>query len=169
MKRVLKPFIAIVAIVYFLIDAVMMVLARPVARWLSQLKLFAGLRAWIVSLRPYPCLALFALPLILLEPAKPCGAYLIATGHLMIGVALLAVAEIMKLVIVERLFAVSRNRLLSIPAFAWFYRHYRQIIDRLKATAAWQTAYRWSKIAQWRLGLQLSASPKLGRVSYQRW
>jgi hypothetical protein len=42
MKRVLKPFIAIVAIVYFLIDAVMMVLARPVAHWLSQLKLFAG-------------------------------------------------------------------------------------------------------------------------------
>jgi hypothetical protein len=136
MNRFLKPIIAVIASIYFLIAGAMMVVACPIVNWLAQLGFFSGLRAWIVSLRPYPTLALFALPLILLEPAKHCGAYLIAKGHLMVGLLLLAVAEILKLVLLERLFAVSKDKLMSIPAFAWIYRHFRQIIDRLKPTSA---------------------------------
>jgi AraC-like DNA-binding protein len=41
-----------------------------------------SLRAQIVSLRPYPTLALFAVPLIVLEPVKPVAAYLAGTATL---------------------------------------------------------------------------------------
>lgn len=170
MNSILKAIMAVIAVIYFLIDAVTMVVARPLANLLARLTLFSELRAWIISLQPYPTLALFALPIILLEPAKPCGAYLVAKGHLMFGLLLLAVTEILKLVIVQRLFAVGKNKLMSIPTFARIYRHYRHIIDRLQATAAWQMVRRWRKIAQIAIRrlMRFNPQPKLGRILYQR-
>jgi hypothetical protein len=47
---------------------------------------------------------LFLVPVIILEPVKPVGAYLIATNHLVSGVSLIAIGELLKIVIVERLF-----------------------------------------------------------------
>jgi hypothetical protein len=170
-NRLLKPIIVLLATVYLVVDAIMMVVARPVANWLSERRIFSGLRAWIVSLPPYPTLALFALPVVLLEPAKPYAAYLIATGHFIIGLAVFAVGEILKLIIIERLFSVSCQKLLSIPAFAWGYGHYCRTMSFLKATAIWQTARRWSKIAQYSIrsfALHLKASQKAGRISFQR-
>jgi hypothetical protein len=96
----LKPIIVVLATVYFLVDAMLMVVARPVADWLAERQIFSGLKTWIVSLSPYPTLALFALPVILLEPAKPYAAYLVATGHLIIGLTVFAVGEILRLVII---------------------------------------------------------------------
>jgi hypothetical protein len=170
-NRLLKPVILLLATVYFVVDAALMVFARPVAEWISECRVFCGLKAWIISLRPYPTLALFALPLILLEPAKPVAAYLAATGHVIFGLFVFAAAELLKLVIVERLFTVTRQKLMSIPAFARVYREYRQIMDRLQATAAWKAARRWSKIAQYSIrsfAMQLKTSQKPRRISFQR-
>jgi hypothetical protein len=170
-NRSIKPVILVLAIVYFVVDAVLMVIARPLADWLSERRIFCGLKGWIVSLRPYPTLALFALPLILLEPAKPLAAYLVATGHVISGLSLFAAGELLKLVIVERLFAISRQKLMSIPGFAWVYGQYRQIMARLEATAVWQAMRRWSKIAQYSIRafvMQLKTSQKLARISFQR-
>jgi hypothetical protein len=170
-NRLLKPIIVLLATVYFVVDAVLMAVARPVANWLSEQRIFSGLKAWVVSLAPYPTLALFALPVILLEPAKPYAAYLVATGHFIIGLAVFAVGEILKLIIIERLFSVSCQKLLSIPAFAWGYGRYCRFMSFLKATAVWQAARRWSKIAQYSIrsfALTLKASQKAGRISFQR-
>jgi hypothetical protein len=170
-NRLLKPVIVLLATGYFVVDAVLMVVARPVADWLSERRIFCGLKAWIVSLSPYPTLALFALPVILLEPAKPCAAYLVATGHFIIGLTVFAVGEILKLVIIERLFAVSCQKLLSIPVFAWGYGHYYRILNALKATSVWQAVRRWSKVAQYSIrsfALHLKASQKPARISFQR-
>jgi hypothetical protein len=134
-------------------------------------KRYKTAKAWIVSLAPYPTLALFALPVILLEPAKPYAAYLVATGHFIIGLTVFAVGEILKLVIIERLFSVSCQKLLSISAFAWGYGHYCRFINTLKATSVWQAVRRWSKIAQYSIrsfALQLKASQKPARISFQR-
>ena len=79
------------------------------------------LRVWIRSLRPYPSLALFSVPVIILEPVKPVAAYLAATGQLVSSVVTLVVGEVLKLVLVERLFSLIRDKLLKIPAFAWAY------------------------------------------------
>jgi hypothetical protein len=170
-NRFLKPVILVVATIYFVVDAVLMVVARPVADWLAKLLAFCGLKAWIASLRPYPTLALFAVPVAVLEPAKPFAAYLAATGHVTAGLMIFSCAEILKLVIIERLFSVSRDKLLSIPAFAWLYGEYSRITNIMTRTAAWQAAWRWRKIVQNSirgLVLQLKRSQKPARISFQR-
>jgi hypothetical protein len=168
-NRLIRPLIFLLASIYFLVDAVFIAVARPVARWLADRKVFEGLKAWIVSLPPYPTLALFAVPLIVFEPAKPAAAYLAATGHLVVGLVIFVVAEILKLVLVERLFAVSRDKLMSIPAFAWAYRQYRLIRERLEATEAWQATRRLSKIAQYAVrSYLLELSQRSARISFQQ-
>jgi uncharacterized membrane protein len=147
-NHVLKPLVVAIAAIYFLADAIFATIATPLARWLGGLRIFARLRTWIRSLRPYPSLALFAVPLIILEPVKPVSAYLAATGHVRLGLMVLVVGELLKLVLVERLFSINRDKLLSIPAFAWAYGKYRLAMDWRVAMEAWQMVRRWSRIAR---------------------
>jgi hypothetical protein len=144
-KRILKPLIVAIAAVYFLADAIFATLSHPLSRWIGELRVLASLRSWIRSLRPYPSLALFAVPLIVLEPVKPVAAYLAATGHVRPGLMVLIVGEILKLVLVERLFSINRDKLLSIPAFAWAYGKYRFVVDWLESSEAWQMVLRWNR------------------------
>src|SRR3954451_6996584 len=147
-NRLLKPIIIAIAVLYFLADAIFATIAHPLARWLGDARVLARLRGWIRSLRPYPSLALFVVPLVILEPVKPVAAYLAATGQVRMGLMVLIVGEILKLVLVERLFTINRDKLLSIPAFAWGYGKYRLAKDWLESTEAWQIVRRWSAIAR---------------------
>jgi hypothetical protein len=147
-NRILKPFVVVLAAIYFLVDAVFITAARPLANWIEKHWALRRLRGWIGSLRPYPTLALFAVPLIVLEPVKPVAAYLAATEQVAWGMTVLVVGEILKLVLVERLFSISRDKLMSIPAFAWSYGKYRLAKDWLESTEAWQMVRRWSRIAR---------------------
>jgi hypothetical protein len=147
-NRIVKPFIVVFAAIYFLADAIFAAIAHPLARWIGDHWVFCRLRTWIRSLRPYPSLALFAVPLIILEPVKPVAAYLAATGQVELALTVLVVGEILKLVLVERLFCINRDKLLSIPAFAWAYGKYRMVMDRLESIEAWQIVRRWSRIAR---------------------
>lgn len=127
-----------IATVYFLVDGIFADVTRPIAAWLGRKRLLERVRRWITSLRPYPALALFAVPVIVLEPAKPLSAYLIGTGHFFAGAVVFITAEVLKLTVVERLFHLNRKKLLSIPAFAWGYRHWRRMMDFLESTEAWR-------------------------------
>jgi hypothetical protein len=148
-NSILKSVIFVVAAVYIGVDAVFLIVAQPVADWVSKRRILEGLRAWIASLRPYPTLALFMVPLIALEPLKPVAAYLTATGHVRVALTTFVVGEILKLVILERLFAISRDKLMLIPAFSCTYQKFCQIRNWLEATDAWQAARHWSKVAQY--------------------
>ena len=118
MKRILKPVTYVLAALYFLADAAFMAIAKPISDWLARHVVLRRLRAWIRSLRPYPSLALFSVPVIMLEPVKPVAAYLAATGQMVSSVVTLIVGELLKLVLVERLFSLTRDKLMKIPAFA---------------------------------------------------
>jgi hypothetical protein len=144
-KKIWKPFIVLLATIYFMADALFAAVAQPLSRWLSRQRLLGRLRGWIRSLRPYPSLALFAVPVIILEPVKPVAAWLAATGQLMTSVTVLVVGEILKLVLVERLFSLNRDKLMSIPAFAWGYGKYRLARNWLESLEAWQMVRRWSR------------------------
>jgi hypothetical protein len=146
-NRIFKPIIYLLAAIYFLADAIFMPIARVAADWFSRRFAFVGLRNWIESLRPYPALALFAVPVLLLEPVKPIAAYLAATGHIAVSICMLVVSEILKLVLVERLFALTRNRLMTIPAFAWAYAGFARAKDWLESSGAWRSVRRSSQIA----------------------
>ena len=142
-KRILKSIVFLLATVYFIVDAIFLTIATPLARWMARQKVFVRLRKWIGSLRPYPSLALFAVPLIVLEPVKPVAAYLIAVGQVAAGTTVLIIGETLKLVIVERLFKLCRRKLLKIPMFAWGYSHWREGVDWIVSMRAWQAARRW--------------------------
>src|SRR5437588_7759798 len=101
-KRILKPVTYALAALYFLADAAFMAIAKPISDWLARHVVLRRLRAWIRSLRPYPSLALFSIPVIMLEPIKPVAAYLAATGQMVGSVVILIVGELLKLVLIER-------------------------------------------------------------------
>ena len=172
MKRILKPLIFVVAAVYFLVDAMVLTLARPIARWLARHWVFDRLRTWIVSLRPYPTLALFMVPVLILEPVKPVAAYLTATGHIAGGVTILLVGELLKLVLIERLFCISRDKLMSIAAFAWCYDRLRQAREWVESSSVWQLVRRWSLVIRRAIRthvVELNAPAlKPQRLSWQR-
>jgi len=142
LKRLSTPVVVLAAALYFLIDAVFLALLRPLAVRLARLPVFVRVMAWVATLGPYPTLVLFLVPIVLLEPVKPIGAYLIGTGHVIGGLVLLAVAELLKVTIVERLFHMSRDKLLTIRWFAWLYVHVTHWLDWLKALPAWQAVVR---------------------------
>jgi hypothetical protein len=142
LRAILMPIVAIFAIVYFLIDALFLSMLRPVGRLLGRLDPVILLTGWVRSLRPYPTLILFLVPLIVLEPAKPVGFYLMASRHVRMGVFVIAIAEVLKIVIVERLFHMSRDKLLSIGWFARIYRFVMRYLDWLRRLPAWQATRR---------------------------
>ena|ERR1700726_330036 len=108
--------IFILATMYFMVDGVFSYITYPISVWIAKKKLFERARIWVMSLRPYPSLALFAIPVIVLEPAKPLARYLIGTGYFFTGAVTFITAEVLKLTFVERLFHLNRTKLLSIPA-----------------------------------------------------
>src|SRR5258708_27489559 len=107
-----------VATAYCVADGLFSYVRRPISAWIGKMRVFERARRWIASLRPYPSLALFAVPVIILEPVKPLAGYLAATGHLMASAITFIAGEVLKLTFVERLFELNRTKPLSIPAFA---------------------------------------------------
>jgi hypothetical protein len=145
-KRILTLIVTVVAILYFLVDALFLWLVRPFAVKLARLPVFHRVGPWVRSLGPYPTLVLFLVPVAILEPIKPLGLYLIGTGHAMEGVLLIASAELLKITLVERLFHMSRDKLLSIR---WFARGYAVVMGwwrYLQALRAWQAV--WKQVAR---------------------
>src|SRR5258707_11177005 len=145
-SRVLSPVAAAAAALYFLIDAVFLsavrTIIRPLARALSRLRIFNALAAWLASLGPYPTLVLFLVPVIILEPVKPVGAYLIATSHLVSGVSLIAIGELLKILIAARLFHFSRDKLMSIPALSRVYNWAEAWLEYFRSKPLWCATYR---------------------------
>ena len=125
-KRILKVLTYVAAGLYLLVDAIFMTLAKPIADWIDKNVPLRRLRDWIRSLPPYPSLALFSIPVIVLEPIKPVAAYLAATGQFLSAAVTFIFGELLKLVLVERLFNLTREKLMRIPAFARLYQWYSQ-------------------------------------------
>jgi hypothetical protein len=142
MTRVWNTPVFIIATLYFVVDGVFSHITRPITVWLAKQKLLERARLWVTSLRPYPSLALFAIPVIILEPAKPLAGYLLGTGHFFLGAVTFIAAEVLKLTLVERLFQLNREKLLSIPAFAWGYRYWRDMMDVVESMEIWRASRR---------------------------
>jgi len=139
LERIFKPFVFVLAAIYFVVDAAFWTIARPVTRLFGDRWIFERARTWIKSLRPYPTLAVFIVPVIVLEPAKPLAAYLTATGHVGSGLMVLGIAELLKLVLIERLFNICRDKLMSIPAVAWGYGKFQQARNWVESLNAWRS------------------------------
>jgi hypothetical protein len=86
------------------------------------------------------------------------------------GSVVLIVGELLKLLLIERLFSVSRDKLMSIPVFAWFHDKFCQGQDWVISLQAWQLMRRWSfnaKRAVQRRVLEFKTAQKKKRLSWQ--
>lgn len=142
MARVWNGPVFIVAALYFVVDGVFSYVTQPIAAWIADRRVLERVRRWIISLGPYSSLALFAVPVIILEPAKPLAGYLIGTGHFFAGAVTFIAAEVAKLTVVERLFQLNREKLLSIRAFAWGYQYWRHIMEVIESLEVWKASRR---------------------------
>jgi hypothetical protein len=154
MKRALKFLGYALVTVYFVADLVFETVARPLSAWIGRLKILRALNAWIAGLRPYPALALFSVPVVILETVKPVGAFLVSAGHVMEGALTIAVGEILKITLVERLFRLTRDRLMQIPTFAMLYRHWLRFHEWVTSSEIW----RWVRDHMARLKLQFKTA-----------
>jgi hypothetical protein len=155
LARLLKPLVAVVAAIYFVIDALVLAIVKPVLRRIAHLKFFQFFAAWIASLGPYPTLAAFLIPVILLEPIKPVAAYLIASGRVVAGVTALVVGEVLKIMIIERIFQIGRPKLMTIYAFARVYDFVMGWLTWVQALPPWQAVKRsYANLIVWARALR---------------
>ena len=150
LKTIFEPFLIVLVAIYFVIDALALSILKPLLKKLSRLKVFKFITLWIASLGPYSTLALFVVPLVLLEPIKPLSAYFAASGHITFGVLAVIVGEILKITIVERIFHIGRDKLMTIKAFAWIYNFGSEWLNWLQTLPPWQSAkHQFNNFVHW--------------------
>jgi hypothetical protein len=138
MKRVLKVSGYVLLTAYFVADLVFAAIARPLTAWMERLRILRRVNAWITGLRPYPALALFSVPVVILEPVKPVGAFLVSAGYIMEGILTIVLGEILKITLIERLFRLTRGRLMQIPIFAVLYGHWSRFHEWMTSSEIWR-------------------------------
>jgi hypothetical protein len=141
LKRTLLAPVAVLAAIIVVVDDLFRSFVSPAVRWLASLRPVQRLESAVAALPPYPTLALFLIPMAIIWPIKLYGLYLIGLGHWLMGMAAFVVAKVVGIGLAERLFALSRDKLLSIPWFARAYYAVMAVRDRvhdyLKTTRFW--------------------------------
>jgi hypothetical protein len=86
--------------------------------------LLPKVRRFVERLGPYQSLVLLLIPVSLVEPLKLVAVAVAGEGHWITGTAMIIAAYAASLLLVERLFAMVKPKLLTLPWFArlwgWF-------------------------------------------------
>ena len=126
MRRVLKPLLVLVALI-FLIEAWLWEHLRPlVAAAVNVIawdKLKARLAAAIERLPPYPTLLVFLIPPLILLPFKLLGLWMLAHGSWLGAMTVLVLAKLVGTGVAAFIFDLTRPKLLQLPWFRRFYEH----------------------------------------------
>lgn len=143
-QRMARRLLFLLATVYFILDELFRSALKPVVAWLSTLPAVARFERWVAGFGPYQTLAFMLVPLAVLEPLKLLALYRIGLGHWLGGALMILFAYGFGIVVTERLFAISRDKLLSIAWFSYLYfkiANLRQkVFDWIAETWAWRMA-----------------------------
>lgn len=144
LRAIVRFVVTIAVVIYTLLDELVFPLVRPLLNWLGELRLFQRLGILIASLPPYLVLLLLAVPFVVIEPAKVYALYLGATGHVIEGVVLLLVAQVVSLLTCERIYHVGHAKLMQIGWFKrlmdWIFALRDKALAWAKSTALWRWA-----------------------------
>jgi hypothetical protein len=136
MRRLLRPLLILLALV-FLLEAWLWTHLAPIVGWIvARIPLRAikaAVAAWIERLPPSATLVVFVVPIVVLLPFKFLGLWLLAHGHWLDALALLALAKLAGLGVTAFIFDLTRPKLLQL---AWF----RSLYDRVMIWLAWAHA-----------------------------
>ena len=113
---------------------------RPLVNWFASLSIVEHFGELVGSLPRAVILVLFIVPLAIAEPLKIYALFVIARGHVIPGLVIIALAYLMSFLLVERLFHAGREKLLT---YGWL----RWIMDRVLAVRNWVSEMKESIIA----------------------
>lgn len=129
----------IVIAVLVIISEVARPLYRPFVDWFSSLAIVVHFGEFVGSLPRAVILVLFVVPLAIAEPLKIYALFVIAKGHVISGLVIIALAYLMSFLLVERLFRAGREKLLTYGWLKW-------IMDRVETVRGWVTEMKDSVI-----------------------
>jgi hypothetical protein len=168
--RILTLPLAALATIVVLFDDLVRSVVKPAVAWLARLKPVRRVEAAVARLPPYPTLALFLIPMAVIWPIKLYALYLIGLGHVTYGALAFVAAKVVGIGLAERLFALSRDKLLSIGWFAKGYFFVIAVRDRvhlyLKGTRWWPALVAFlGRIREGWRALKGRIGTAMGRVS----
>ena len=142
----MKPPLLAAALFVVLLDDAFRTFVIPAVRALAKLALIRRVEARIAGLPPHGILLLFTIPLAIIQPFKIYALYLIGQGRFLAAVMTFVLAKVVGLGLAERLFAIGRDKLLSIRWFAWCHGRILAIRDHvhgwLERRRIWRQALR---------------------------
>jgi hypothetical protein len=155
LHRLTKTPLLAVTVFAVLLDDAFRAVVIPAVRALAGLALIRRVEARIAGLPPRAILLLFVVPLAVIEPFKIYALYLIGQGRFAAAVTTFVVAKVVGLGLAERLFAIGRDKLLSIPWFAWCHGRIlairRRVHDWLQQWRIWRQAVNVARALRRRL------------------
>jgi hypothetical protein len=136
MRRVLRPFLILLALL-FLLEAWLWTHLEPPVAWAVGLIPLQGLKARIAAaierLSPAATLIVFTVPFLVLFPLKFLEFWLLAHRHWVGAILTLIAAKLLGLGITAFVFGVARPKLLQMPWFARFYQWTLWLLERAHA------------------------------------
>jgi hypothetical protein len=132
MRRLLRPFLIVIALVFLfeawlwrhLVALVAWVVARIPLRALK-----AAVAAFIERLPPIATLVVFAVPVLLLLPLKFLGLWMLARGLWLGALGVLALAKVVSLGVTAFIFELTRPKLMQVAWFRWLYQRVMAWLD----------------------------------------
>jgi hypothetical protein len=131
---------------------------------LARLPVIYSLEAWIRELPPYPALALFMLPILVIYPLKVLALFALGRGYVTSGIAAFVMAKLVATAVFARLYQLTEPALLQ---FSWI-RHGR---ERFLAARAyihrWLDAHPFFREAKARIRAKTEWLARRYRVAYR--
>jgi hypothetical protein len=136
LRRVLRPFLILLALV-FLLEAWLWTHLEPIVAWAVRLIPLQAVKARIAAaierLSPTATLIVFTIPFVVLFPLKFLEFWLLAHRHWVGAILTLIAAKLLGLGITAFVFAAARPKLLQMPWFARFYGWVMWLLERAHA------------------------------------
>ncbi len=111
--------LVVLGVVLFLIEEVLWSWLGGLMARLAALPVVARVEAWVRALPPYPAMVLFLLPVAVIFPFKLAALWLMAQGHVLLGIGCLLAAKLTGMAVLARLYALCRPSLVTL---GWFSR-----------------------------------------------
>ncbi|MBL8755246.1 MAG: hypothetical protein JNK15_18245 [Planctomycetes bacterium] len=151
-RRIVRGAFAVLAALWMVVEEWLWDGLVRLTKWIAKLPVFRAIEARIRGCGPKTAMALFAVPWLLLLPAKVLGLWLMGTGHFATGVFVFVVAKLLGTAMLARLFTLTRPALLQIGWFRRLYGWFTGLRDRLyayvKSLRAYQATRRWLSAAR---------------------
>ncbi len=145
-RRLVKPPLLLLAFLWVVLEETLWRWAQAIGGLIARIPLLAALERLVPRLDARVVAMLFVIPLAALLPLKIAAVWLIGSGNVPAGIALLLAAKTLGTAFSARLYVVAEPRLLEIRAFAWAHGRVRALLARahafLDASPTWQAARR---------------------------